>query len=418
MTDLLEFARFHFLSEWVALAFVVAIILMYNRVFRLNYINALASAQAIFVFNAIPVIAGFVDGYLGPDRVVHFFATEGLLMAAVCGTYAHIIRLGKEKVEEISAFFTRSVPYVMIAVSLALAVFIYAVTPQDGTSRILYQTNYWYSLIKPVIAIFTPVSYFAVFVLLLVHKRRLPAYGLLVVNILGNVASGSKGAFVMQAIFTFLVVRDLGLTSQFRLNRLELALAGAGLLGGLMLTLQRLRLTSEDLWDRVMLFGEPTLLVYFAPDPTAACRTLSLLAKMHRGWARILGDPGALDIDTLFGYAWTIQYVGVNTFTGTNARFSSYLICNFPDTQIVFGLLMTALYFGLIVLALRMSMRRNLLLPVTFAFVVWSISVVGQDFNLLMQDVNFLIGMVVLLLIVPNGGHKADRHRSPFPGMT
>lgn len=417
MTELLQYAQFHLLSEWITLAIVIAAIFLINRLFQLNYFNALVPAQIIFVFNAIPVIAGFFDGYLGPDKLVHFFVTEGILMAGVCGVYAFIIRQGREKHDEIGRFFSGSMPYILIAISAGLAVFIYMVTPQDGSSRIAYQTNYWYSTIKPIVAIFTPLSYFAVFVILMVHNKRTLAYTLLIVNVIGNVASGSKGAFVMQTLSTLLMIRDLGFTSKFRINRVDLLLAFTGLLGGLVLTLSRLKLTESDLWDRIMLFGEPTLMVYFAPDPTAGCRTLSLLARMHRGWGRMLGDPGALNIDTLFGYAWTIQYVGVNTFTGPNARYSSYMICNFPGPEIFFGFIMTALYLFLVCTTLRIAARRNLALPLVYAFVVTSISTVAQDFNLLMQDVNFLMTMIFLLLIAPQIGKQVERTPSSIAGL-
>lgn len=408
MTDLLEFARFHYFSEWVALSLVVGAILVINRLFWLNSINALFVAQAIFVFNAIPIISGFVDGYLPADRIWHFFVTETILMLSVCGAYAYIVRRGKLAQDEITDFFAGSVPYILITIGLVLAAFTYVVTPQDGTSRIAYQTNYWYSLVKPVGAFVGPVSYFASFVVLMVHNKRVPAYALLIVSVLSNIASGSKGAFIMQALTAFLMVRDLDLTARFRVNRLDLFLGTAGLVSGLVLSLQRLRLDVSDLWDRIMLFGEPTLLTYFAPDPTAACRTLSLLAKMHRGWARMIGDPGALDIDTLFGYAWTIQYVGVNTFTGPNARFSAYLICNFPDSEIIYGLIMTALYFTLVITAIRTCFRQGLFVPVVYAFVVSSITLVGQDFNVLMQDINFMIGLIVLMAILPRLVRQAE----------
>ena len=329
-------------------------------------------------------------------------------MLSVCGAYAYIVRRGKLAQDEITHFFASSVPYILITIGLVLAAFTYVVTPQDGTSRIAYQTNYWYSLVKPIGAFVGPVSYFASFVVLMVHNKRVPAYALLIVSVLSNIASGSKGAFIMQALTAFLMVRDLDLTARFRVNRLDLFLGTAGLVSGLVLSLQRLRLDVADLWDRIMLFGEPTLLTYFAPDPTAACRTLSLLAKMHRGWARMIGDPGALDIDTLFGYAWTIQYVGVNTFTGPNARFSAYLICNFPDSEIIYGLIMTALYFTLVITAIRACFRQNLFVPVVYAFVVSSITLVGQDFNVLMQDINFMIGLIVLMAILPRLVRRTD----------
>lgn len=401
MVELLQFARFYYVSEWVGLLLVVAAVVALNRAFGLRYVNALVPSQIIFIFNAVPIIAGFVDDYLGIDRVLHFFLTEFAFIAAICAVYVRLIKMARSKEQLIIRYFSGLTPYVIIAIALMLAVFVYAVTPQDGTSRIEYQTNYWYSLVKPVVQIFGPVAYLSVFIVLFVHNRRGLAYAILIANIAGRVASGSKGAFVINAVTALLMVRDLELTSKFRLNRIDVVIAVAGLSVGLVLTLQRLKLTVADLWDRIMLFGEPTLLTYFAPDPTAACRSLTLLAKMHRGWARILGDPTALNIDTLFGYAWTIQYVGVNTFTGPNARYSAYLMCNFPGFGIMFGLIMTVLYLVLISGAVKTADRQNRFFPVVYAFAVFSMTTAGQDFNLLMQDINFLIGMTIVIALLP-----------------
>lgn len=401
MIELLEFARFHYFSEWISLLAVIVGVIAINRAFRLNFINALVPSQTIFIFNAIPIIAGFVDGYLSINLVTHFFLTEVLLLTAICGCYVYITKLARQRSDQIIAFFDGMMPYILIVLALAIAAFVYVVTPQDGTSRIEYQTNYWYSLIKPVLQIFGPLSYFAVFILLFVHEKRLPAYLLLVANVAGSIASGSKGAFMINAITALLLVRDMQLAARFRMGRIDIGIAAAGLILGLAVSLQRLQLTAADLWDRIMLFGEPTLLTYFAPDPTAACRNLTLLAKMHRGWARAIGDPTALNIDTLFGYAWTIQYVGVNTFTGPNARYSAYMICNFPGLQVVFGLIMTLLYLFLIVTAMRKTVGHDRFLPIVYAYAVFSMTTTPQDFNLLMQDINFLIGMVAVMIVLP-----------------
>lgn len=401
MVELLEFARFYHTSEWFFLLAVIVSILLLNKVCGLNAINALISAQIMLVFNAIPIIAGMVDNYLPVSRVWFFFLTEAIFMIAVCWVYRGVLKLGRNNMEIISNAFGGITPYVLILVSFSIAAFAFVFQPDEGTSRIMYQTNYWYSLLKPFIALFTPLSFLAVFVILQVERRRVPAYTLLLANVLGGVASGSKGAFVIQAVSGLLIVRDIGLGRTFQLQKMDVAVAALGLTSGVVVSLQRLQLVVGDLWDRVMLFGEPTLLVYFAPDPTVACRNLSLIARMHRGWARMLGDPGALNIDTLFGYAWTMQYTGVNTFTGPNARYSAYMICNFPGWDIAFGVLMSALYLFLIGFAIRIATRQSRMVPIVYAFVVFSLMNAAQDFNVIMQDINFLLFISTMLIIFP-----------------
>ena len=69
---------------------------------------------------------------------------------------------------------------------------------------------------------------------------------------------------------------------------------------------------------------------------------------------------------------------------------------------------MTALYFTLVITAIRACFRQNLFVPVVYAFVVSSITLVGQDFNVLMQDINFMIGLIVLMAILPRLVRRTD----------
>ena len=400
MVDFLAYSELHRLPEWVALGFLVFFVFYSGKLFGLKYINALLPAQVILIFNAVPIISGIFENHLEINRIVYFFIAESGFLVVLYAAYSYILRITRGNYDKIALMLSGYVPYVMIVISIFVAIFVYFFTPQDGRSRILYQVDYWYSFVKPFIQLFAPISYFAVFLILFSSQRRIPAYGLLLVNVLGSIASGSKGAFVLQTVTALLMVRDLDFARQFHFKRIDISVAVIGLIAGVAVSLDRLQLQFTDLWDRIMLFGEPTILTYYSTDPTAACSSLSLLAKMHRGWARALGDSGAMNIDTLFGYAWTIQYVGVNTFTGPNARYSSYMICNFPGPQIFFGIVMTAFYFSLMVVAVKLASRQRTFLPVVYAFAVFSISQAGQDFNLLMQDVNFGIAFVVLLVAI------------------
>jgi len=173
-----------------------------------------------------------------------------------------------------------------------------------------------------------------------------------------------------------------------------------------MTALVRLEVTPADVVERFMLFGEATILVYFADEPTAACEGVSTVASMHRGVARLLGDESANDIDTLFGFALTKIHLGVNTMTGPNGRLSPYFLCNFPGANLALGWLIVLLYRSLLLALYRRTRHRPLLLAVVFPYVVTSLGLASQDFNLVMADITITSGLLLATFLLPPARRK------------
>jgi hypothetical protein len=391
MLELAELAKFYTPAEWYALFFVIIAIFFSSRLFNLRYINALFVAQFFAVFNAVPIISGYFSGLVPKYLVFQFIFSESVFLMGIMFAYSIILNQMKLYFQDIDKLVDIKTIYVLIFCSLLFAIFNYIFTPQDGSSRIGYQTNYWYSFIKPIYQISTPASFFISFILILNNRYKISAYILLALNILASIASGSKGAFIMQALTAFLIIRDANAFTNYKFSKFDLIAATSSLIVALVLTLDRLQVSFSDLIYRILLFGEPTLMTYYAPSPTSACENLTTFAKMHRGWARALGDPSAMNIDTLFGYAWNIQYFGTNTFTGPNARFGAYMACNFPGLSIIIGLLVSAIYLSLIAISARSAKRRPGMLVIIYPFCIYSLIASGQDFNILMQDINILL---------------------------
>ena len=412
MLELVELAKFYTLIEWYTLAGVIILIFFASRLFGLPYLNALFVAQFFAVFNFVPIISGFYSGLVPNYLVLQFIFSETLFLLAIMFSYCIILRNIKFNFFAMSKAIDLKILFVLIIISAIFVIFNYVFTPQDGSSRIGYQTNYWYSFIKPLYQISTPASFFISFVLILTGRYRTLAYILLTLNILASIASGSKGAFVMQALTAFFIIKDATVITTYKFSKFDVMAATSSLMVALILTLDRLQVSFSDLVYRILLFGEPTLMTYYAPSPTAACENLTTFAKIHRGWARAIGDPSALNIDTLFGYAWNIQYFGTNTFTGPNARFGAYMACNFPGLLIAIGLSVSAFYLWLIMFAVKSGTTRPGLLVIIYPFCVYSLIASGQDFNILMQDIN------ILLLFVGIGVMSSSRSNMRIAHVT
>ncbi len=254
---------------------------------------------------------------------------------------------------------------------------------------------------KPLIQVATPLSYLGVFVLLLNPERKWLGYVLLTISILANIATGSKASFMLTLLFAYLAVRDLTAGQKIMMTKTERGIITIITILAALFALSQLAVNAQDLLNRFFLYGEANILTYFAPDPTAACSNVSLFASMHRGWARLLGDPSAQDIDTLFGFALTIQEVGVNTLTGPNARLSAYFLCNFPEAKFIFGLVVIVFYLALVKVTFKKAVKRPLISALYYPFMLTSLYGASQDFNLIMQDITILCALLIGLAFAP-----------------
>ena len=398
MKDLLDLIVFDTAFAWTLLAITVLTISVMPRLFGVKWLNGLLFAQITLFFNAMTIIAGLSTEAVPGDRGVHFFAVEFLFLAAMYAVYSRLIRHRTKVLEVLHRFFDGpgAVPFVCFIV--LVAIFNFLATPTDGSSRIEYMTGAWFSLLKPFIQLATPLSYLGVFILLLNKRRRRLGYALLATAVLSNVMTGSKASFAISLFTAFLALRDLDPKLQIRgADKLKLSLFVAAAVS---LALTRLEVSAADVSDRFFLFGEATILTYFSDRPTAACENVSTFASMHRGWARLAGDPSATNIDTLFGFALMIEAIGVNTFTGPNARLSAYALCNFAGERIMLCAIVVTAYLGLLLVVFSLSLNRPGLLAFVYPFFLVSLAGAPQDFNLIMQDITLFCALLVALVFI------------------
>lgn len=399
MKDLLELIVFDTAFAWTLLALTTAGIIVMPKLFGVKLLNGLLFAQITLFFNATTVIAGLGTEAIPVERGIHFFAVEFAFLAAMYAVYGRLVRDRVRTLDALNRFFDG--PYVrpFVGFMVLIAIFNYLATPTDGSSRIEYMTGAWFSLLKPFIQLATPLSYLGVFILLLNPRRRRLGYLLLVTAVIGNVLTGSKASFAFSLFTAFLALRDLSIAPRMQIRSADKIKLSVFVGSMVVLALTRLDVSASDVSDRFFLFGEATIMTYFAERPTAACENVSTFASMHRGWARLAGDASANNIDTLFGFALMIEAVGFNTFTGPNARLSAYALCNFADQRIVLCALVVTVYLLLLLLTFRRALRRPTHLAIFYPFFLVSLAGASQDFNLIMQDITIYI--LLLLTTIP-----------------
>ena len=304
-------------------------------------------------------------------------------------------------------FFSGRNSFILIISISFIACFNYIQAPSDGSSRIAYMTEAWFSAVKPFIQFVMPLAYVGVFVLLLNRTHRALGYALFTVTILANIATGSKASFAFSFLSAYLILRDLSAFSKFRIGTKTITFLIVLVGTAIILTLNRLSVSISDIWDRFFLSGEATMLTYYSNIPTAACEGLTIFAKMHRGWSRLLGDSSAQNIDTLFGYALMIEKFGVNTFTGPNARVSAYFLCNFPGFSVLLGAVVICVYFFLMKFIVKTSSGWPIFIAIFYPFFISSLNAGAQDFNLIMNDITIYTGLLIMILLYRlKGGNR------------
>ena len=401
MTSLLELLIFKSALSWVLMGASLVVLLGLPRLMGLNLLNGMLYAQITLFFTMLTMVGGVDADLVDAGRMVHFFVIEFGFLVAILLIYKSVLRHRVFVLATLQRFFAGDGAYYLTFFMGALAVFNFIEAPTDGSSRIEYMTEAWFSLVKPLIQVATPLSYLGVFVLLLDPRRKWLGYVLLTISILANIATGSKASFLMTLLFAYLAVQDLTAGRKNTMTRTERGVIAAVTVMAALFALANLSVNSQDLLDRFFLYGEANILTYFSPDPTAACADVSLFASMHRGWARLLGDSSALNIDTLFGFALMIQEFGINTLTGPNARLSAYFLCNFPETKVIFGLIVVAFYLLLIKVTFKKAIRHPALSALFYPFMLTSLYGASQDFNLIMQDITILCALLIGLAFAP-----------------
>jgi len=388
MQEYIDLLIFNEVWNKISIGIVLLILIVLPVFIGLKLFNGMLNAQVTLFFNSYVMVGGFGSGVIGLEQIAHFFIIEfGFFMAVLFFYKKIILRNRLYVVTALKKMYSGKLVYLFMLVAVMVMVMIYFNASRDGVSRIYYMTAGWYTLVKPVVLILNPFLYLGSCVLIFCLKRKLVGYILVMILIASSVLSGSKASFVLSILYSFLIYRDLFEDYKLRDKSRDLLVILGLLMFSTIYVIDRLRISIDDLWVRMLLFGDANMLAYFSPDPTSLSTNLTIFARMHRGFARLLGDSSALNVDTLFGYALMIREFGVNNFVGPNARISAYFLVNFSDLYLIFGLIVLVLYFYLFKSILRKVLSDNYALALFCPFVISSLYTASQDFNYIMQSI-------------------------------
>ncbi|MGB8013697.1 MAG: hypothetical protein WCF68_18950 [Terriglobales bacterium] len=353
--------------------------------------------QVSFAFNTAIVLFGWARGLVRFSGVAHCLLYELMAAGGIYWIYRKLLRHRIRLLERLGRLHAAAVAALLVSFNLAMfALFLVFVVRNEGGSRIEFMNAGWFSFLKPTVSLLTPLTFFFPVYLLDRGQRFLPLM-ILSAAILSSIASGSKGALVFGFIGAALLYRDIK-GSRLAIPKSVKIILLLVLSLSVTLTLARLDVTLPDLAQRFIRFGESAVLVYYADDPASAADGVSTLAKIHRGAARLLGDPSAADIDTAFGFALNRADSGAQNFTGPNAQISSYMMCNYSGWGNLIGIASIFGYLAILSWFVERFLGRGdagtaLLLP----FAVASLSDFLQDYYQGMSDVTLILMLAMAL---------------------
>ena len=368
-----------------------------NYIFLRRYVSGLMFLQISFVFNTAIILFGWASGALSLYRVAHFFFYQLTAVIGIYWVYRRILRNRAWIFERLRQLNVTAVSVLLVAFNLALVgLFFCFVVQNEGASRIEFMAEGWFSFCRPLMSILTPLSFLLPLYLLDCGYRWLPL-SILASSVMSNIASGSKASFVFGVIGALLLYQDLKGARLVIPRALGLFLFVAMALSAVF-ALERLDVNLLALAERFIRFGESTILVYYAEDPSVAASGVSTLAKVHRGAAKLLGDGSAADIDTAFGFALNREDNGANDFTGPNAQISSYMRCNYSGWENLIGLASIFGYLAVVTWFVEYCVHRQGARGVlVLHFAVASLNGFLQDYYQGMSDVTLMLAAILLL---------------------
>jgi hypothetical protein len=367
-----------------------------NKLIFGTYLCGLATLQFPTIIVTTVVIDLYTRDLVDFQRLLHFIVVEGLLYILVLVFYRNIL-----KIPNIALYFIKfyeKYSYIVIVPAVIFCLInLYNVGGQG--SRIYFQTSYWYSFIRPIFTLFMPLLMLGIFVNIF-RKRYLVGLSFTALALIISISAGSKGAFIIAMVGWYLIYRDIFGNSLLKVNAKSISFC-LMCIAGAYLNLSAVNVDLVGVLTRIISYGDATFLIYQADNPTLACADQSVMSLSHRGVARLIGDPAAIDPSTLFGFSVSQIFYGGHNFTGPNARIGAYTLCAFPGIGASYMFFLFFVYLTILKSMVYLKVRgipRYKLSSLFLPFVISSLTASLMDYNRVMSDVTFVLMMYVLVI--------------------
>ena len=402
-----------FLESSAQLLCIFIVILIFNFILNKLILKTVINGMLTTNFAATILLAIIIDLYISDNisfgKVVHFIMTQYLVYVFLLFYYKKFVDVViKNNIISILSKISWKAYITLVSSLLVIAVFIYFNT-QGGGSRIAYQTQRWFSFFRIYMFIVIPLSYI-IFIYYLFNKKFFRGILLLVTIAMLTIVSGSKASFILVFTQFLLLYRDFT-KYKLRLKKRILVLALIAVAGLVYLNLHYLDVDLHQLGKRVIYYGEATIMIYPLEDPESIFQDISMIARIHRGVGRLLGDASSLDPDALFGYAILMNLLngGINTFTGPNASLGAYALAVFPGFYVIIFYLVFILFYSFIWYVFKANVKNNDISALIIACLLFqAITVSFIGYNYAMSYFTLFVCIAICLYIFKRLKHKMN----------
>lgn len=384
---------FNLISILILVSTLFAVV---NKFLMKKFICGIASLQFSTIIVMSVTIDLYLQGYLMFSRLMHLLLFEGGLSIIVLLFYRKITRIKHLDIHLVRFYKKYIWLWLTPIIFLTFANFYFV---GDGGSRIEFQTQFWFSFLRPFLNICYPILVLGIYVNLYLKSYK-TAFFLLFTALIFSISSGSKGMFIISVVSWFFVYRDI-----FKLNPLPLNFKTVSLvliiISGAFINLIYVNVNLAGILERIISYADATILIYQADIPILACSDQSSLSLTHRGLARLLGDPSASNAETIFGFAVAEIFYGGHNFTGPNARIGAYALCAFPGYKIIYLIGVFFCYLFLLSTFVKYRLKeisKYKLIGFFVPFIIYSLMASLIDYNRVMSDITLIfIGYIVLV---------------------
>ena len=378
---------------------VYAALLVFNKLLFKKYLNGLL----LLTFNSGIVFSVILDLYLSNritlEKLSFFIFSDFLIYLIVLVIYFLFIRYNdKEKIYS-ALFFLNKKYFTLFAIWLVISLIINLNNVSwDGSSRIEFQTAQWYSFVRIIAQIMTPIT--GLIIIFNLYEKNYIKFSILFLLVIAtSISTGSKSSFVLFFIEYFLIFRDISVV-KFTVRKKTYVTISFILFSFTLLNFVLLAVDLNGLFERIVHYAESTIMIFPSTNPCKVCQDQSLLSLMHRGFARLFGDKSAINIDSLFGFALSAEYYGANTFTGPNARIGSYTLCAFPGFKIfiMYFVFIVFISFNYLLITVT-SIKYKFLFITSILLFFHGIQQFILDYNTAMSDFTIILFILLFLFI-------------------
>ena len=251
ITEMLNLISDHF--DVFVYSFFVSIIVssVLSYIIIRRVVSGMIPSQIQFVVNFAVIIFLFSIGYIGFAVFTHFIFFEIFVTICMFTLYRVVLANRATLLSEMTKISGAKLAVGVTVFITLMIVLNHFVVLNDGSSRITYMTLRWFSYLRLVTAVVSPLAYFLA-INLLESKRYILSIILGAALIVQNATAGSKAGFLIGILGMLMLHRDLnnGKIRIIRINPFWAVVVAASAIGSGVFILNKMGVGVDDVLFR------------------------------------------------------------------------------------------------------------------------------------------------------------------------